>query len=87
MQRMDGICAAITGGTTGIGFVAAQRLIQEGAQAILTGQDQGRVDAAIARLGNGAKGFVARAESPEDPAALAAFVRAVVTVDGGWTSL
>jgi len=76
MKRLDGIRAVITGGTTGIGYAAAQRLIEEGARVILTGQDQGRVDAAIARLGNGAKGFVARAESPEDAAALADFVKA-----------
>lgn len=75
MQRLDGIRAVITGGTTGIGYAAAQRLIKEGARVILTGQDQGRVDEAIARLGNRAKGFVARAERPEDAAALADFVK------------
>ena len=76
MQQLDGLRAVITGGTTGIGYAAAQRLIGEGARVILTGQDRGRVDDAIARLGNGAKGFVARAENPEDAEALADFVRA-----------
>ncbi len=76
MQRLNGIRAVITGGTTGIGYAAAQRLIEEGARVILTGQDPGRVDEAIARLGNGTKGFVARAENPEDAAALADFVTA-----------
>ncbi len=76
MQRLNGIRAVITGGTTGIGYAAAQRLMEEGARVILTGQDPVRVDEAIARLGNGAKGFVARAENPEDAAALADFVTA-----------
>jgi len=76
MQRLDGIRAVITGGTTGIGYASAQRMIGEGARVILTGQDQDRVDTAVLRLGKGAKGFVARAESPEDAAALADFVKA-----------
>lgn len=76
MQRLEGIRAVITGGTTGIGYAAAQRLIEEGARVILTGQDQGRINDAIDRLGNGTKGLVARAESPEDAAALAHFVKA-----------
>lgn len=75
MQRLNGIRAVITGGTTGIGYAAAERLIEEGARVILTGQNQGRVDEAIMRLGNGAKGLVARAESPADAAALADFVK------------
>ena len=76
MQRLDGTRAVITGGTTGIGYAAAERLLGDGARVILTGQDRGRIDEALARLGDGARGFVARAESPEDAAALAAFVKA-----------
>jgi len=74
MQRLEGIRAVVTGGTTGIGYAAAQRLIEEGARVILTGQDQGRVEDAITHLGSGAKGFVARSERPEDAVALAEFV-------------
>lgn len=74
MSRLNGTRAVITGGTTGIGFASAQRMIEEGARVILTGQNQERVDEAIARLGNGAKGMVARAESADDAAVLAAFV-------------
>ncbi|MDJ0686057.1 MAG: SDR family oxidoreductase [Alphaproteobacteria bacterium] len=75
MQRLDGIRAVITGGTTGIGYAAAHRLIEEGARVILTGQNQGRIDDATARLGERAQGFLAQAESPEDASALADFVK------------
>lgn len=74
MTRLTGTRAVITGGTTGIGFASAQRMIEEGARVILTGQNQERVNEAIAQLGNGAKGMVARAESADDAAALATFV-------------
>jgi NAD(P)-dependent dehydrogenase (short-subunit alcohol dehydrogenase family) len=43
--------AVITGGTTGIGFATAQKFIQQGARVLITGQDQARLDAAVAALG------------------------------------
>ncbi|SHO54765.1 SDR family oxidoreductase [Vibrio quintilis] len=41
----------ITGGTTGIGFTAAEKLIAEGRQIIITGQNPQRVEAAAEKLG------------------------------------
>ena len=42
--------ALITGSTLGIGFAMAKRLATEGAEVIITGRGQARVDAAIANL-------------------------------------
>ncbi len=71
MTRLEGKNAVITGGTTGIGFATAKRLIDEGAQVLITGQDETRVTTAADELGAAASGIVARAESPDDNARLA----------------
>jgi NAD(P)-dependent dehydrogenase (short-subunit alcohol dehydrogenase family) len=52
MQRLQGKTAIITGGTTGIGYATAERLLAEGAsKLIITGQDEGRLGEAARRLG------------------------------------
>ena len=52
--------ALVTGSTAGIGFAIAKQLATEGATVILTGRDQGRVNAAIARLQAAVPGAQAR---------------------------
>ncbi len=59
MKRLDGMRIVVTGGTTGIGFAAAQRFIEEGARVMITGQDKGRVDSAARALGHATVGVVA----------------------------
>lgn len=51
MGQLDGKTAVVTGGTSGIGLAAAQRLAAEGAHVFITGRDQQRLDAAIASMG------------------------------------
>jgi NAD(P)-dependent dehydrogenase (short-subunit alcohol dehydrogenase family) len=58
MNRLTGLNALITGGTTGIGYAAAQRLQSEGARIMITGQNADRVRSAADSLGGAAAGLV-----------------------------
>jgi NAD(P)-dependent dehydrogenase (short-subunit alcohol dehydrogenase family) len=40
MRQLEGKCALITGGTTGIGFAIAERFLREGATVVVTGRNQ-----------------------------------------------
>jgi 3-oxoacyl-[acyl-carrier protein] reductase len=50
-MNLTGATALITGGTSGIGFAIAQTLKDAGSRVAITGRDQGRLEAAAARLG------------------------------------
>jgi NAD(P)-dependent dehydrogenase (short-subunit alcohol dehydrogenase family) len=54
--RFAGRTALITGGTSGIGLAAAERLAGEGAAVFVLGRDHARLDAALARLRSAAPG-------------------------------
>jgi NAD(P)-dependent dehydrogenase (short-subunit alcohol dehydrogenase family) len=56
---LEGKRVLVTGGTSGIGLAIAQRLAAEGARIAVCGRQRGKLDAAVARLPAGAKGFVA----------------------------
>ncbi len=59
--RLAGKKAVITGGTTGIGFETAKAYLEQGAEVIITGRNQERLDKAVAELGSGAHGVKADA--------------------------
>ena len=65
-QILKGRIALVTGGTTGLGFGAAKRLIEEGAFVYITGRRQNVLDEATAKLGAGARGIQADATSKSD---------------------
>ena len=50
-MRLKGKTAVITGGTSGIGLATARQFIAQGAQVLITGQDEGRLAAAGRELG------------------------------------
>jgi NAD(P)-dependent dehydrogenase (short-subunit alcohol dehydrogenase family) len=78
---LSGKVALVTGGTSGIGLAAAQKLAAEGCMVAICGRDKGRLDAAVAAVGTpGARGFVADLREAEDVAGL---VRSVAQVFGG----
>ncbi len=52
MSKLNNKVAVVTGGSSGIGLATAQRFIADGAQVVITGRDQGTLDAAIAELGD-----------------------------------
>lgn len=65
--RLDGRTALVTGGTTGLGYATAERLLAEGvARLVITGQDKGRVAEAAAGLGERVVGVAADVRSLPD---------------------
>ena len=62
MQRFQDRVAVITGGSRGIGFAIAQRLVDEGASVVITGRRQESLDAAVAELGSRASALAGKAD-------------------------
>ena len=58
---MNGKTMVITGGTSGIGEVAAEKLAAMGARIVLVARDRGRAEATLARLRSAGKGAAHRA--------------------------
>lgn len=65
-NTLNGRIALVTGGTTGIGFGAAQCLLEAGATVYITGRRREVLDAAVAKLGEGAIGVQADASVKAD---------------------
>lgn len=59
MKRFEGKVAVITGGNSGIGYAAAERLRDEGAQVVIVGRSADKVAKAATELGEDAVGLAA----------------------------
>ena len=53
MKRLEGKVAVVTGGNSGIGLAAAQRLQEEGARVAIAGRSKKTLDQAVKTIGNG----------------------------------
>ena len=56
MGKLDGKVAVVTGGSAGIGFAAAKRLVADGAYVFITGRRKGELDAAVEDIGRNITG-------------------------------
>jgi NAD(P)-dependent dehydrogenase (short-subunit alcohol dehydrogenase family) len=75
-QILKGRVALVTGGTTGLGFGAAKRLIEEGAFVYITGRRQSVLDEAARKLGPSAAGIQEDAASKSDMLQVAETIKA-----------
>ncbi|GCE30052.1 oxidoreductase [Dictyobacter alpinus] len=58
-MRLEHKTALITGGTSGIGLATARVFVAEGAQVVITGRDQQKLDSTIQELGSNVVGIQA----------------------------
>jgi 3-oxoacyl-[acyl-carrier protein] reductase len=70
----------VAAASSGLGFASAQALIAEGVQVAICGRDRGRLDEAVAALGDGAHAVIADVGTPEGATA---FVREAEGLLGG----
>lgn len=75
MSKLQGKVAVITGGNSGIGLATAQKLIDEGAQVVITGRRADAVEAALQQLGPQASAVVGDVSKLSDLNALYEQVR------------
>ncbi len=72
--RFEGRVVVVTGGSTGLGYGTAERLIAEGATVYIVGRRQAELDAAASRLGPAAIAVQADVTSNDDLDSLYAIV-------------
>ncbi|CAN7615857.1 glucose 1-dehydrogenase [Pararhizobium sp. LjRoot235] len=65
-RKLEGKVAVITGGSAGIGFGAAKRFVEEGAQVFITGRRHSELDKAVAEIGGNAIAIQADASNLAD---------------------
>jgi NAD(P)-dependent dehydrogenase (short-subunit alcohol dehydrogenase family) len=74
-QILKGRVALVTGGSTGLGFGAAKRLLEEGAIVYITGRRQAQLDEAAAKLGGPITALRADVTSKSDMQSVADAIR------------
>jgi NAD(P)-dependent dehydrogenase (short-subunit alcohol dehydrogenase family) len=65
-MRLKHALAVVTGGSSGIGFAAAERFVSEGARVVISGRDADKLQRAAEKLGEHALPVIANAANPDD---------------------
>jgi NAD(P)-dependent dehydrogenase (short-subunit alcohol dehydrogenase family) len=73
-MRFNEKTVLITGGSSGIGFATAKRIVEEGGNVIITGRNQKNLDAAVESLGKKVRSFAADASRVNEIDALYLFI-------------
>jgi NAD(P)-dependent dehydrogenase (short-subunit alcohol dehydrogenase family) len=76
MTRLSGKTALITGGTSGIGLATAELFVKEGAEVIITGQNQERLNQAVSAIGHRVTGLLVNQTDTNDAKSIANQVKA-----------
>jgi len=66
MRRLEGKVAVVTGGNSGIGLAAAQRLQEEGARVAISGRNRKTLDEAVKAIGDGVLAVQADVANPAE---------------------
>lgn len=87
-DQLDGKVYVLTGGTRGLGRATAELLVACGAHVVVSGRDRGRLDDAVAALGENALGVIADNADPDvGDAVVAAALHRWGRVDGALISV
>lgn len=78
MAKLEGRTVVVIGGASGVGYAVAEAALEAGARVIVGSSQAARVEAAAAKLGQGASGHVV---DVKDEASVAAFFEAVGAFD------
>jgi NAD(P)-dependent dehydrogenase (short-subunit alcohol dehydrogenase family) len=76
MEKLANKIALVTGGSNGIGFATAVRLVEEGAYVYITGRRQAELDAAVKKIGRNVTGVQGDVAKPADLDRLFAAIKA-----------
>ncbi len=82
-MRFSGKTILITGGSTGIGYAVAKRILEEGGSVVITGRSQKNLDSAVKSLGDNVRSVSSDVSKIKDIEKMFSFIKKEVgTING-----